>query len=203
MSVTEGTVLRLVASMVFPDDVIMMNVFHFVLTTIVGDGDPATVGADAIEYIEALYADVGNEISDGIDANELAIYEYDPVDEDFDEVITVNWADTFIDTADPLPHGVALVQNFKTTDPDVDGRKYWGGYTEGDQVAGSWVALALTHAIATAVKITDQFTATVSANVYTPGVWSPTTLNFFAYTGTVFTNAIVGYQRRRKPGVGI
>jgi hypothetical protein len=53
------------------------------------------------------------------------------------------------------------------------------------------------------VEIISEYTDAVSGNVYTPGVWSPTREAFFDYGGTILTNAITGYQRRRKPGVGI
>jgi hypothetical protein len=34
------------------------------------------------------------------------------------------------------------------------------------------------------------------------GVYSPTKANFLLASGVIVVNAILGYQRRRKPGVG-
>ena len=37
---------------------------------------------------------------------------------------------------------------------------------------------------------------------FNPGVYSGALYSFFPASGTVIANGIVGYQRRRKPGVG-
>jgi hypothetical protein len=203
MTVEVSDILKIAVSMVFPDDVIMMNVFHVLIDAINGAGDDGEIGDDMVGYTEKSYNDIGANVSSGIEAVEIKVYVWDPVDTDWDEVSARTWTDPFADAADPLPHGVALVQSFRTTNPDVDGRKFWGGFTEGEQAAGSWVAGLLTDAIASGVDVIEEYTDGTSGNVYTPGVWSPTREAFLVYSGTFLTNAIVGYQRRRKPGVGI
>lgn len=203
MAVAQGTILRVVASLIFPDDVIMQNVFHLVLTTIVGDGDDDTVGADMEEYIEDIYDEIASLIVATITTNTVIVYKWDPVDSDWDEVFVEDWNFTPLNANDMLPHGVAAVQSFTTTDPDVRGRKFWGGITEFYQDESALSAAAITALIAAGVQVVGSFVAPVGANVYTPGVWSPTEEAFFPYGGTVITNAVLGYQRRRKPGVGI
>lgn len=203
MAVAVNDILKVAVSMVFPDDVIMMNVFHLIIDAINGAGDDGEIGDDMVGYTEKVYADLGANVSSGINAVEIKVYVWDSVGQDWDEVSARTWTDAFADAADPLPHGVALVQSFRTTNPDVDGRKFWGGFTEGDQASGSWVAGILTDAIATGVDLIALYTDGTSGNVYDPGVWSPTRVEFLDYSGTFLTNAIVGYQRRRKPGVGI
>lgn len=203
MAITEGTVLRVVASLLFPDDVIMQNVFHLVLTTRLGTGDPDETTLDMQDYINQIYVAAQGNISDDIVGDEIKVYEYDSVDDDFDEVGTGLVTFTPAATGDFLPHGVAALQIFYTTDPDVQGRKFWGGFSELGQADGDWVAGALIALIETSDEVVGAYTGLETGSTYTTGVWSPTNTNFFAYNDVVATPATIAYQRRRKPGVGI
>jgi hypothetical protein len=203
MSVTEGTILRIVASILFPDSVIMQNVFHVALSSLVGDGDPDDITLDLEDYVSQIYQNFNNQLSDELTGDEVKCYEYDAVDDDFDEIGTGSLDITPIGSADYLPHGVALVNNIYTLDPDVQGRKFWGGFTEASQADGDWNAAILTAAAAAAVDMVSQYTGAETGSTYTPGVWSPTRTSFYAKSGVVAIPATVGYQRRRKPGVGI
>jgi len=129
-SVTEGTVLRIVAVMLFPDDTIMQNVFHAVLTTVVGDNDSLDIVEDMVDYIEKVYTDIGAGIDADVSTSEVIVYEYDSIDDDFDEVGRDVWVLPTGVTGTMMPHGVAALLNLYTTDPDVSGKKYFGGLTE-------------------------------------------------------------------------
>jgi len=203
MAISDGTILRVVASLLFPDSVIAQNVFHLVATDLSGGNDEDDVVADMEEYIDDIYANLVSQMADTITAGEIKVYEYDSVDDDFDEVGT--GAGSFAPSAadQMLPHGCALVQNFYTIDPDVQGRKFWGGIHEGGQNAGNFSSTPMNAAIAAAADVIATFVSTALSNQYTPVVWSPTGKVAKTYSGTVGTNAIVGYQRRRKAGVGI
>jgi len=203
MAITEGTILRVVASLLFPDSVIMQNVFHLVLTSVVGDNDNDDIVTDMVEYIEDLYANLTAIIDGDIDSSQVQVYEYDSVDDDFDEVGSDTW--TFPNTASgfTLPHGVAAVATFNSSDPDVQGRKFFGGPIVGYCEEGYWTSSLVTAVGNAMADMVAQFTATATANVYTPGVWSPTRTNFFYAIGSYVVNGTPGYQRRRKPGVGI
>lgn len=203
MAITEGTILRVAASLLFPDSVIMQNVFHLVLTQVVGDNDAEDVLEDLVEYIEAVYAELATIIDGNINPSQVQVYEYDSIDDDFDEVGSDVWTFTNTASGDQMPHGVAAVTIFQTTDPDVQGRKFWGGALASFSNEGYWDSAVVTAMGLAAAEIVSQFTATVTSNVYTPGVWSPTETNFFAYSGSYMVSGTPGYQRRRKPGVGI
>lgn len=203
MSLIEGDILRVVASLLFPDDVIMQNVFHIVLTTINGTGSESEVGDDMVAYIEDIYAEIEGNISDEIDADELKIYVYDPIDDDFDEVISEPFTDSYAGSPDFLPHGVAGLILIRTLDPDVSGKKYFGGFGEGSQLSGEWGAGTIVNLGAAGIALASQYTDPTSGNVYTPGVWSVKETNFFPANNTIVVNATPAYQRRRKPGVGI
>jgi hypothetical protein len=202
MAITNGTVLRVVASLLFPDDVIAQNVFHMVATDLV-DGDEDTVTLDMQRYLNSIYAELDDAMSQDMSGDEIKVYEYDSSGEDFDEVGTGALTLSGASANDPVPHGVALVQNLYTTDPDVQGRKFWAGIAISTLTDQEFDASVLADAVAGAAILIVTYTDGTSSNEYQPGVWSPTHANFYPYNGVVATNSVPGYQRRRKPGVGI
>ena len=203
MTVSNGTIIRVVASLLFPDSVIAQNVFHLVATDLSGGNDADDVVQDMEQYIDDIFTNVLAFMSNLATGGEIKVYEYDAVDDDFDEIGTGAMGVTFTGATDFLPHGVALVQNFYTLDPDVQGRKFWGGQTVNNNIDGTWGSTTLAAFVNAAADVITTFTSTVLSNEYQPVVWSPTGTVAQAYSGTVATNATPGYQRRRKPGVGI
>ena len=203
MAISNGDILRVVASLVFPDDVIMQNVFHLVATTIVGDGDEADITDDLEEYINDIYNEFEDQMHNDIAGDEIKVYEYDTVHDDWDEIGTgvVNLNPT--GGTNYMPHGTAFQQNFFTLDPDVQGRKYWGGFTEQVFSDGDWGASLLAAGVDTAANVINTHVGTATGSTFQPVVWSPTQGDAKVYSGVVASNAIVSYQRRRKPGVGI
>ena len=203
MAISEGTVLRVVASLLFPDNVIAQNVFYAVLTTAGSSSDEDDVVLDMGEWLENLYGDIILDVISGVVAGGVKVYEYDSVDDDWDEVGAGSWTDAFENADEMLPHGVAAVCHARTTDPDVHATKYLGGYGENICAASDLVAPSIARLVTFIASWTTQFVGTDTGATFTPGVWSPTNVNFFAFNGEGVANAQVGYQRRRKPGVGI
>lgn len=202
MAIVSGDILRVVATLLFPDDVVMQNVFHLLVDTIV-DGDENTVTQDMDDYLEDIYANIDNNYNQNVDGDEIKVYKRDTVNDDWDEIGTSALTVAGLESTGILPHGVCMVLNFTTEDPDVQGRKFFGGFTNISLSNGSWAGGLLTNAAAAGLDITAQYTDPSSSNVYEPGVWSPTNNQIFDYGPTIFVNTIPGYQRRRKPGVGI
>lgn len=203
MAIINGDVLRVVASLLFPDDVIMQNVFHLVATTVVGGGDEDDITLDLVGYVDALYANHDQNIEINMSGDEVKGYVRDTIDDDWDEIGTGALGITTGAASPYMPHGCALLQTFFTTDPDVQGRKFWGGFTEANHDDGDWDGTLLTAIVLTAADVVTTYTGTETGSTFQPVVWSPTNNNAYAYSGTVATNPIVAYQRRRKPGVGI
>lgn len=202
MAVSNGDLIRLVVSLVFPDDVVMQNVFHLVATNLL-DTDEATVTQDAVNYANLLYNEHESSMSDEMSGDEIKVYVYDSVDDDFDEIGTGALSSVGSVALGPAPHGLAVVQNYYTTDPDVQGRKFWGGFTENSLDDSDWASALVAALVLTAAEVVGTYTDSSSSNVFQPSVWSPTKKTAYAYSGTVVTNTVPGYQRRRKPGVGI
>lgn len=201
MSITDGTILRIVATLLFPDSVIAQNVFHSVVTT-VGSYDEDDVVDDLGDYLQDVYGEWDDLGDGGIAVDEYTVYEYDPIDQDFDEVGKGDVGLSGAVAGDMLPHAVCFLTQARTTDPDVNGRKYWGGLTELAQTEGLWLPVTATQMAILNAQWVSQHAGTLTGATFTMGVWSPTRSNFFAFNGNTTTSLIPAYQRRRKPGVG-
>lgn len=202
MAISSGTVLKVVASLLFPDSVIAQNVFNVVVTDLVTSDDEEDVVIDCITWLESMYTHFLAQIANDVTTSEATIYEFDAGDVDWDEVGTDVWSVTFTNTNEMLPHGVACVVHARTIDPDVLGTKYIGGLTE-DAQNNSNVGAGV---IADMVDFLDEwitvFVGTATGGTFAPVIWSPTGTTPWLMSGTGYVNGQVGYQRRRKPGVG-
>lgn len=203
MSVLEGAILRMVVSNIYTDGGIIQNVFN----AVVSDGSPPydadDIAEDALAWAADLFFNLTSRATDTLDGSQVQVYEYDPVDDDWDEVGTKAFVWNPSASAEAMPRGTALLINAKTTDPDVSGKKYIGGLTVNDIADGLLTSTIITAAASFAVDWYDPFTGTVSGALWTPGIWSVKNTNFFMLTGTVIIGSVVAYQRRRKRGVGI
>ena len=202
MSITEGTIIRIVASMLLPDSVIAQNVFYAVLTGGSGPWDEADIVLDAIDYMDIIYTIWATLGSDQAEVDAIQVYEYDPIDDDWDEVGSGVLGLTGGVAADMLPHGVAAFTQARSSDPDVSASKYWPGATETAQVDGAWTGPTVTGLATLADAWVAGDVGGASAANFVAGVWSPTETNFFYFNANITVNATPAYQRRRKPGVG-
>lgn len=203
MAITDGTILRAVVSMLWTDGNIMQNVYNAVVTGGGAPWDPADIVQDAVSWAEDLYFNITGASSNAMDGSQVQVYEYDSIDDDWDEVGTSAFVWNPTATSDQLPRGVAALINLKTSDPDVSGKKYIGGLIEDDSNQGLWNAAVLADILSLAVDWYASFVGTDSGATWTPGVWSPTHTVFKTALPSVVIPAIPAYQRRRKRGVGI
>lgn len=203
MSLTVGDILKVVAILQWVDGDILQNVFNVVIGGAGGPYDEADVIDDMVDWMDAIYANIVARVSDELDGSEVRCYEYDPVDDDWDEIGSDSFTFNPSDALHQMPRGVASLINAKTTDPDVNGKKYIGGITEGwfdDGLHGA--SILATLALVGADWVTP-FAGSTSGADFVPGIWSPTRTNFYACSGTIIIPSIPAYQRRRKQGVGI
>lgn len=203
MAVADGTILRIVASLLFPENVIAQNIFYAVFTDTGTSDDEQDVVDDLATYIEAIYDLADSNISDEITLTGVKVYEYDSGDDDWDEVGDAVINHTFGSANDMSAHGVSVVLHAKTTDPDVQAAKYFGGWTEQMIIDGLFISAMTALVLSMGAEWTAPFVGAITGADFGPGVWSPTETNFFLFSGTEVFNLIPGYQRRRKPGVGI
>jgi hypothetical protein len=203
MSISPGDVLKIVAVLSWLDGNVAQNVFGAAIGGTGGPYDDEDIGDDALAWVSAMFSNITTGLSNQIDGSEVKVYKYDSVDDDFDEVATESWTFNPSNSADQLPRGVAALINCKTMDPDVSGKKYIPGLTEGAVTAGLFESGTMTALANFADDWLGPFTGGTSGATWIPGVWSPTRTNFYAATGTALISTIPAYQRRRKRGVGI
>lgn len=203
MTVVTGDILRVVASFLWTDGNVNQNVFNAVVT---GGGSPwadTDVVDDAEAWLDNMYANLTTSMSDEIDGNEVIVYKYDAVDDDWDEVGSQSWTFNPSQATDELPRGVAGLVRLWTVDPDVQGRKYIPAFTEGTIVDGLIASSAITAMLAFAADWYLPFTGGVSGATWTPGIWSIAGTVFKAGVDHIAASTIAAYQRRRKRNVGI
>lgn len=203
MSVTDGTILRVVVSMVWTDGNISQNVYNAVVTGGGAPWDSADIVSDALAWVANMYANLTAVISDELDGSQIQVYEYDAVDDDWDEVGSTAFPWNPNATEDQLPRGDAALINLKTTDPDVSGKKYLGGYTDGSLVDGLLGGGDLTILAAFAVDWYTGFVGGTSGATWSPGIWSVAGTVFKQAIASYIIPAIFAYQRRRKRGIGM
>lgn len=203
MTVTAGDILRVVASALWTDGNINQNVFNADVT---GGGGPwadEDIVADALAWVDNMYANATNSTSDELDGNEVTVYKYDAGDDDWDEVGSDAWVWNPTQATDELPRGVAKLIRLWTTDPDVQGKKYLPGLTEAATVEGLITGADLVLMLAFAADWYLPFVGGTTGANWTPGIWSVAHTAFFAGVDHVAASGIAAYQRRRKRNVGI
>lgn len=203
MSISSGTILKVVVSLLMPDSVIAQNIFYTVVTDLITSDDEGDVVSDIQDWVEAMYAPLNNYIVLGVEASDFKVYEYDPIDDDWDEVGADTWVDGFANASDMIPHGVAAISHAKTIDPDVQGTKFIPGFgdtvfIESDLSAGGVTAMGNFNDV-----WVTPFGGTATGGDFVPGIWSTVGVVFKLFNGNWVVNGVAGYQRRRKPGVGI
>lgn len=202
MSLPDGVILRIALSYLMPEDVIAQSILYAVLS----GGSPPYDEDDALDdihtYVDLILTEWGSLAADSVESSLIQVYEYDAIDEDWDEVgVRVPTIDGGV-ASDMLPHGVAAFCQARSLDPDVSGSKYWPGLTEVSQTEGRWTSgVVLGIADIAAAWVAGDIGAETGALI-TAGVWSVVEANFHPFNGVIVVNALPAYQRRRKPGVG-
>lgn len=203
MSVAENDVLRIVASMLWTDGNVNQNVFN---AKVSGGSPPYAdldIADDAEDWLDNMYQNIVGQCSDEIDGNEVLVYKYDAVGDDWDEVTSQSWTWNPTSVSDQLPRGVAGLLRLWTTDPDVQGKKYIPALVEGIVTDGLINAADLVNLLAFAADWYTPFVGAASGATFTPGIWSVVGTAFLAGVDHIAASAIPAYQRRRKRTVGI
>lgn len=203
MTIAEGTIIKLAQNILLPDDQVAVNVYWAVVEDSIGPGpvDEDDVLDAAANWMDEIYANLVTEISDLVTSTLVEVWEVDGLTGDLtpigDELTT--WTPT--GASDAMPNGVAGITSAKTTSTDVTGRKFYPGLQDTRAEDNNWISGTLTAMLAAAA---DWVLGWVDANdvEFIAGVYSMTQNSFYPMTGVIIANAIAGYQRRRKPGVG-
>ncbi len=203
MAISTGDILRLVVSMIWADGNIMQNVYAAQITGAGGPWPDGDVLDDLEDWADQMYAEILTQISSFVDGNEVFGYVWDPVGLDWDLFGSEPWSWLPTNAGSELPRGVAAFMKAPTSDPDVQGRKYIGGATEGELVTGLWSAGFVAQLVLYGADWILPFIGTLTTATITPGVWSVKNSSFHNFDTEVNISTIPAYQRRRKRGVGI
>ena len=203
MAIVTNTILRVVASMLWSDGNVNQNVFNCKITGAGGPFDDQDVIDDMEDWLDNMYLNMTAICSDEIDGNSVTVYKYDTVGADWDEVGSNSWTWNPTNAVDQLPRGVAGLVRLWTTDPDVQGKKYFPGLTEEAILDGLFSSGVVTGLLAFAADWYLPFNGSTSGATFTPGIWSVVSSLFVAGVDHIATSTIPAYQRRRKRNVGI
>lgn len=204
MAIFPNTRLRVVARMQLDTGTVVENVYHLVTS-----GSDQCTDSAALSAIEAWLAGAMSRLTahmpTALDALDITV---DEVTFSGGRWVTVrtlgtipwtNWAGGS-SSAEALPSGTAGVVTFSTAVPGVQGRKFLGPFTETVQAAGVWTSTVLA---ALALYAGDILSGTSAGTItFGSAVMSTKVGNSVALLAGV-VRAIVGYQRRRKTGVGV
>ncbi|MCK5319753.1 MAG: hypothetical protein KAJ55_17710 [Anaerolineales bacterium] len=204
MTIPVGTILKVVASLLYPADAgINQNVFNALIDGAGGPFADSDIVDDAVAWGQNMYLNLDGLASELIQGSQVQVYKWDTVGLDWDEVgaAVMGWTPT--NTSDYLPRGVAALVMARTTNPDVLGKKYIPGLCETGSANGLWNSPVVTALLALAADWVTGFTGGTSGASWNPGVWSPTHETLYDMSEVIIANVIPAYQRRRKRGVGI
>ena len=203
MSLSEGTILKIAASILLNDEQTAMQIFW---ASLAEDGGSGPLDEDDVldacgNWMDQLYANVEGAIADTIIGGLVEVWEVDVLTGVLTPIGDAVQTWVGLSANDALPNGVAAIGAIKTTNTKVTGRKFIPGFnddsaTDNNLAPGTLATLVL--------FVADWVTSYTDPNsvLLHPGVYSTTFNNFYVTTGVAIANAIVGYQRRRKPGVG-
>ena len=199
MAIPTSTPLKVVQELILLGDVVSLNVFYY-WTIFTEDQTDAAVLAAIRGHVETMYATLDGQIQLGVEFGSMKLYRRNGVH--WDQVGSRSPDDTFNNSGDMAPHGVSALVRAYTVEPRVIGRKYIGGFCESEMTAGVLTGTALT-ALA---LFNDEWVTVIEideTNELWPGVWSTVLGTVALMSGTTVTPVHPGYQRRRRPGVGI
>jgi hypothetical protein len=203
MALPVGSVARIIAKMLAPDNSLIQNTFFF------ENSGSAPIDGDVLTtFIEAAMGTFYNYLSSSMPTDIV------PVEVELDEVLfvdgklvtlspigTLPWTtfDGGASASDRYPNYVTGVVHFPTTIPRVSGRKSLGPLTK---VAGSGDLCTSTFILDMSYFAVDiVLEQTVDGQAARFGIMSSKVQGFLPY-GNFVINAVLGHQNTRKTGVG-
>jgi hypothetical protein len=175
----------------------VQNVFQFRLNT--SSVTDTGARADLVEKLETFYGELEVVLSEHLTFEEVDFFNLttgQPMGATEFDVLA-----TGANVGDVLPGGVAGLIVFRTGISRVLGRKYIGGFTEGNSSDGAVDSGALAALADAGGFMLGSFVGISTGGTWLPGVIS-TAGPFWAYQEAIIRN-IWAYQRRRRPGAGI
>lgn len=208
MAVNDGDIIKVVVNIEAPDLVVMQNVYYWQLDDSVPDSpSTAQILTALVTRLQAMYETVDAQIVDDYLFDDFSA---ERIEWNVDKWETVeNLGEGLLDVAgesagDAAPHGIAGVLTAQTARPQTRARKFIPGFAEGSMVDSTLNAAILTGLANFAIAwLTSQ--GVVGSAELVPVVvgQSGPSAGLIYFLISAGASAIAGYQRRRKPGVGM
>lgn len=199
MSINEGDVLRANLNFTLFNVDRAMNVFHFIVTE--------AENIDETEFLDAVTDDIAaiynltllSQLNQSLRGTTISWYKRDPLTATFFYLTDTDFNVVGLDQSDPLAPGDAAVVFFNHKLGGRRGRKFVYGLSESSTVNAQWSTTALVQLA--------LWGSLMSAEIGDPGRKMLAVIVTIAtlvseYTGDGYVDARIGYQRRRKQGVG-
>lgn len=199
MATNPGDIIRVACRHLFEGVDEQINVFHFTVEDGPAVPEDGALLADISTFVSDAYLNIDNYMSSAVAAQDITVYN---VTDDY-PLGVVGWSNGYVGglaVGDGLPPGVAALYLWRTAVKRVLGKTYLPTFAESTQNRGS---LDSTTRTAMSDFGTDLKTITVQPNEYSflLGVWSREAGQMRPIVSHA-PGLKVGYQRRRKAGVG-
>lgn len=206
MTIAVGDVIRIVAEWDIPDGTIAQLVYHVF-------GDFGTTGTDAQMLtaaegaLQTAWANIAANVADSVLGADLEAYKWDFTLNRWDglgSIPMIGIDGTNVNQM--LPHGAAGLVKINTEALRRQARKYVPGLAEDTQDEGTISGAVVTNLALFGLDLDDAFLVgglTVGFCTFNTDPLSPLFETYSEASGTAGAEAIVAYQRRRRPGTGI
>lgn len=206
MTVGVGDVVRVVAEWDIPDGTIAQLVYHYI-------GKSGTTATDtqmaiaAEGRLDAAFDNIAADIADTYLGSTVDLLLWDFVLNRWDGIATTPLigADG-LNITEAVAHGAGALIKLFTSAARRQGRKYVPGLSRSLVNSGTIAPAQVTNMALFAAELDDDLVAgglTVAFGTFNTEATSPLFETFAQASGGVQAEAIVAYQRRRRPGTGI
>lgn len=206
MTVGVGDVVRAVAEWDIPDGTIAQMVWHMLGTSGTTATD-AQVGTILEQHLQGAWDNIDAEIATDVTGAQIETYLWDFALNRWDGIDTRDMIGIDGTSASSMaPHGAAGLVKMFTAAARRQARKYVPGLHEDAHTDGTLDALALSGLALFAADLDDDAIAgglTLSFCTFNTDPLSPLFETTSLASGSVVAEAIIAYQRRRRPGTGI
>lgn len=206
MTFNIGDIAQVVQTWDAPLASVAQNVWHLKMVSGAG-AEPSDLLADILTQQQVAFADIEDEISGFFEVILLELLQYNFVTHRFEGVGSLAATGIVGQSAiDYLPHGVAAVGRIVTEVAKRQGRTFVPGLTDSVVVGGLLSSGA--EASLAAYLLDFQTDVAPTGGLFTWCTFNIEPLSALYETasltsGSVIANALPGYQRRRKPLVGL
>lgn len=178
----------------------MQSVMHFEYSG-AGDTDEE-IGDEISGHFTSMYTNVEDRFDQMVLSEEVSCWKWDTALSRWDGMYSEPWLFIIGEVVgQQLPNGAAALVRLYTALPRRQGRKFISGISGSQYLDAGWEALMLADM---ALFVADSVVSIATANgTLQPGLFNTVTESYIPFKGAGAINVFCGYQRRRRPGVGI